>query len=137
MRARASCRRSAGSTGSAGGLSTVDLGRAGPYDLIGDYLWGPPTEALLSVVDNPARLVQVGDGAGPSVALPAGRLRSSGLTISGYGLGSAPPGVLATGFGDLLAHAGDLDVAVDTAPLSEVGQLWDQHRSGRRWVLTL
>jgi len=117
------------------GLSTVELAGAGPYDVVIDYLWGAPTEALLSIVDNPARLVQVGDGAGPRISLPAGRLRSCGLSLSGYGLGAAPPEVLVKGFGELLSRVADLTVAVDPVPLAEVGRVWDKHRSGRRWVL--
>ena len=59
------------------------------WDLIIDYLWGHPTEVLIKTLirhdaegrDLHTRLVQVGDMAGPDVALPPAALRSAGLEI--------------------------------------------------------
>src|SRR5260221_5548518 len=61
------------------------------FDVIIDYLWGPPTEALLTaitgtefaVAGSETRLVEVGESAGPTITLPAAVLRSTALTILG------------------------------------------------------
>jgi NADPH2:quinone reductase len=69
------------------------------FNVIIDYLWGRPTEALLAAITRAdlrhsaarSRLVQVGESAGPTISLPAAVLRSSGLEIVGAGSGSVPP----------------------------------------------
>jgi NADPH:quinone reductase-like Zn-dependent oxidoreductase len=61
------------------------------FQVIIDYVWGRPTEALLAAitrtefaaVGTEARLVQVGESAGPMISLPAAVLRSTALTILG------------------------------------------------------
>ena len=68
------------------------------FDVIIDYVWGPPTEALLAAITRKdmkpslarTRLVQVGEGAGPTISLPAAALRSSRLEMLGAGTGNAP-----------------------------------------------
>src|SRR6202030_2508110 len=67
-----------------------EAGDAG-VDVIIDYVWGRPTEALLAAITRPefavvtkeTRLVQVGESAGPTISLPAAVLRSTSLTILG------------------------------------------------------
>ena len=68
--------------------------RVASYDVIVDYLWGWPTEALLAALtrsdlssarSSRVRLIQVGESAGASITLPAAALRSSGLEIVGAG----------------------------------------------------
>lgn len=78
-----------------------ETGRKG-FDVIIDYLWGHPTEALLSAITNSefavagseTRLVEVGESAGPTITLPAAVLRSTALTIReqrGFRLGTCLP----------------------------------------------
>src|ERR1700692_2824030 len=63
------------------------------FDVIVDYLWGAPTEALLAAVtgkefaigESETRLVEVGESAGSTITLPAAVLRSTALTILGTG----------------------------------------------------
>jgi NADPH:quinone reductase-like Zn-dependent oxidoreductase len=74
---------------------------AGPdgIHVIVDYLWGPPAEAAIAAITRRGlahaaprvRLVQVGQMAGPTIALPAEVLRSSGLEVLGSGPGAIPP----------------------------------------------
>ena len=69
-----------------------EAGEAG-YGVVLDYLWGRPTELLLRALvpdeiafaRHPARLVQIGVSAGPTISLPADALRTSGLRIMGAG----------------------------------------------------
>ena len=66
-------------------------------DVVLDYLWGTPAEAILAAVvqeglDHDAarlRYVQIGNSAGPNITLHAATLRSSGLELLGSGFGSA------------------------------------------------
>jgi len=123
------------------------IGEAG-IDIILDYLWGRPTEALLAVLtrndfaavhSRRTRLVQVGESAGPTIQLPAAVLRSSALEILGAGSGAVPPmGVIRSTYDELLARAGGGELRVDTGqvPLGEIEPAWDRAvPSGRRLVV--
>lgn len=88
--------------------------KATGYNIVLDYLWGPPTEVLLSAITATdfapqgarTRLIQVGESAGSAITLPAAALRSSGLEIMGAGSGAMPPfDVLKDVFQRLLAGA--------------------------------
>ena len=65
-----------------------ELGK-GPFDVVLDYLWGRPTEVLLEALTGHdmkgaatrVRLVEIGEMAGPTIALPAAALRSSGVEL--------------------------------------------------------
>src|SRR5258707_8016021 len=67
-----------------------EMGETG-FDVILDYLWGEPTEALLAAITKrefaptgkETRLVQVGESAGATIRLPAAVLRSAAGTIMG------------------------------------------------------
>src|SRR5216684_332510 len=75
-----------------------EVGEEG-IDVIIDYLWGKPTEALISVLtgnnlkptSSRVRLVQAGESAGPVISVRAVSLRSSRLEILGAGSGSSQP----------------------------------------------
>ena len=115
-------------------------------DVVIDYLWGRPTELLLEALarvfdPNAARqtrLVELGESAGKTIALPGATLRSIDLKLLGGGFGSFPlQGVLdaiPTLF--TLAAAGNLKVAVEPLPLSEVKSAWTRKASGKRIVFT-
>ncbi|HEY6930267.1 MAG TPA: zinc-binding alcohol dehydrogenase family protein, partial [Thermoanaerobaculia bacterium] len=76
----------------------LDEFRKSRFDVILDYLWGHPTEILLSALtghdltaEGPAiRLIEIGEMAGASISLSAAALRSSGLEIYGSGGGGIP-----------------------------------------------
>ena len=82
-----------------------------PFDAVLDYLWGPPAERVLEALSashpsahyHPTRFVQIGSMAGPTLTLPAGILRGTGIVISGVGLGSVPPEVMARSRAEALA----------------------------------
>jgi len=114
------------------------------YDVVIDYLWGPPAEALLTAMTrreismkaSGPRLVQVGNSAGPAISLTAAAVRSAGLTILG---GRFPPfDVFVDAFRQLMAHAaaGELRIATEEVPLAQIEEAWkreDHH--GRRLVI--
>jgi len=117
------------------------------FDVIIDYVWGQPTEALLAAVTRkdmrPAggrtRLVQVGESAGPTISLPAAALRSSRLEILGAGTGSAPasPEVWMEAIRQLLDRLaqGKLRIETERVPLADIDAAWNRDQRGRRLVV--
>src|ERR1700724_497090 len=105
------------------------------FDVIIDYLWGPPTEALLTaitraefaVAGSETRLVEVGESAGPTITLPAAVLRSTALTILGTA-GIPPWDVLTDAFQQVMRHAasGKLRVETERVPLAEIKDAWER-----------
>ncbi len=120
-----------------------EAGRSG-FQVVIDYLWGPPTEAFLAAttrkefaaVTSETRLVQVGESAGPTISLPAAVLRSTALTILGTA-GIPPPDILVDAFQLVIAHAaaGELHVETERVPLAEIENAWQRDPRGRRLVI--
>jgi NADPH2:quinone reductase len=113
-------------------------------DIVLDYLWGPPAEALLSAIaqkglDHAApriRYVQIGNTAGPNISLPAATLRSSGLELLGSGFGSASLDQIRQAITNFFAAIAinPIEFSCKTAPLSEVSTLWNTDDQGVRLV---
>lgn len=109
-----------------------------------DYLWGQPAEALLRAIAQKGlnraapriRFVQIGSMAGTAISLPAAVLRSSGLELLGSGFGSASPEQIMQAVGELFQEAAKkpFEIAVKAAPLSEVEALWNSSEQGARLV---
>jgi NADPH2:quinone reductase len=121
-----------------------EAGEAG-FNVVIDYLWGRPTEILLSAITRPefavvnpeTRLVQVGESAGPTIALPAAVLRSTALTILGTA-GIPSRDVLVAAMHQVLdlAAIGALKIETEAVPLAEIEQAWQRPESaGRRLVV--
>jgi NADPH:quinone reductase-like Zn-dependent oxidoreductase len=122
-----------------------------PFDAVLDYLWGEPAEKVLTALGanqlaaefHATRFVQIGAMAGPTMNVPAGVLRSAGITLSGLGMGSVPVEVLIgarnEGLPRLLAMvaAGELQIETKQRALAEVADAWSSPEpSGTRVVLT-
>ncbi|MFZ0735331.1 MAG: zinc-binding alcohol dehydrogenase family protein [Candidatus Sulfotelmatobacter sp.] len=117
------------------------------FDVIVDYLWGAPAQALLSAITREGfgagssrlRWVEVGESAGATISLPAAALRSSRLEILGAGSGNAPtsPEMWAEAIQTLLAYVASGAIQIDTekVPLREVEEVWGRKFPGRRVVL--
>jgi NADPH2:quinone reductase len=113
-------------------------------DVVLDYLWGPPAEALLSAIaqkglDHAApriRYVQIGSMAGPNINLNAATLRSSGLELLGSGFGSASLNEILKAIADFFATIAinPMEFTYKTVPLSEVTNLWNTPDQGARLV---
>ncbi|MCU1699462.1 MAG: alcohol dehydrogenase [Mycobacterium sp.] len=120
-----------------------------PFDAVLDYLWGEPAEQVLAALTSQraayhvTRFVQIGSMAGPTMNLAAAILRSTAITMSGVGLGSVPPDVVARirteGLPRLFAMvaSGDLDLRTQARQLADVEQVWTSAEpSGTRVVFT-
>lgn len=115
------------------------------YHVILDFIWGHPTEVLiktlvpreLSFAKSRTRLIQVGESAGPTIALPADSLRTSGLEIAGAGANLTPE-TMAEGTHQVWnwIKEGKLQLDIERVPLREIESAWqraDQH--GKRLVI--
>jgi NADPH2:quinone reductase len=122
-------------------------GRPAGYDLVVDYVWGRPAEALFQsltqadlIPDRPVPrtlYVQVGHGAGEMIGLSANALRSANLEIVGSGSGAIPSGAdVQAAYRQLLAAVagGEILIETDELPLSDVAEGWQRPASGRRLV---
>jgi NADPH:quinone reductase-like Zn-dependent oxidoreductase len=119
----------------------------GPYDLIIDYLWGAPAEAVFTALIHPdgradhapqsIRYILVGMTAGEVAALPAMTLRAAPVQLLGSGHGGqAPLEDAAAAYRSLLQQvaAGEITLAIDPVPLIQVEKTWRQAGSDRRIV---
>lgn len=116
------------------------------FDVVIDYLWGHPTEALLKAIsgekfaigESETRLVEVGESAGSTITLPAAVLRSTALTILGTG-GMPSWDILTDAFQQVMSHAasGKLCIETERVPLREVEDAWPRDQRGRRTVIIL
>ncbi|TDD79535.1 quinone oxidoreductase family protein [Actinomadura rubrisoli] len=119
----------------------------GPYDLIVDYLWGAPAEAVFAALmrgdrrpgdaARRIRYVLVGMTAGEVAGLPAMALRKAPVQLIGSGTGGrVPPADAAAAFAALLqqAAAGELLLNTEAVPLADVAETWARTDSDRRIV---
>jgi NADPH:quinone reductase-like Zn-dependent oxidoreductase len=121
-----------------------------PFDVVIDYLWGAPAEQVLAALGNnhfgtgfhATRFVQVGSMAGPTINLPGGILRSAGIELCGFGIGSIPAREQARVSTEVLpalfamAARGTLRIDARAHPLSEVERVWTAPEpAGTRAVL--
>lgn len=122
----------------------LEDGGDGGFQVVIDYVWGRPVEALLAamtrhefaVAGEETRLVQAGESAGPEITFPAAVLRSTALTVMGTA-GIPPRNVLIDALRQVMAHAanGELRVETERVPLSEIESAWEREQSGPRLVV--
>jgi len=115
------------------------------FQIVIDYVWGPPIEAFLAaitkkefaVITSEVRLVQVGESAGPTISLAAATLRSTALTILGTA-GIPPRDILTDTLQQVMAHAasGELHIETERIPLVDIENAWQRDQQGHRFVVT-
>lgn len=112
-----------------------------PIDVILDYLWGPPAEALLAAIEQKGldhgsrrlRYIQIGSSAGATVRFPAASLRSSGLEVLGNGFGSVSIERIFASLAVFLEEAAKqpFQLAIRKVPLEDVEKLWNDKTDAR------
>jgi len=120
-------------------------GKSG-FPVIIDYLWGHPTEVLLSALTRSefvasaaeTRLVQAGESAGPTISLPAAVLRSTALTILGTA-GIPSRDLLEDALRQVMDRAarGEVRVEIERIPLADIEQAWQRESPGQRRVVII
>lgn len=113
-------------------------------DVVLDYLWGAPAEALLAAISQKGlaheshriRYIQIGNSAGPTISLAGANLRSSGLELLGSGFGSASLQEIMKAVGEFLAVAAESNFQVPTkaVPLRDIESIWTTPDKGLRLV---
>lgn len=103
-----------------------------PPTLVLDALWAEPLEAALAVAAPGARIVHVGQSAGPTATVVSGLIRGKQLQVLGYTNFAVPSDIVAKGYTDLVEHAvaGRLRVAVESVPLAQAGEAWARQVQG-------
>lgn len=110
-------------------------------DVVLDYLWGEPAEAVLAAIAQKGlshaapriRFVQTGQSAGATITLPAATLRSSGVEVLGSGFGSASMDEIFSALKIFFeqAAATPFVTKIKAAPLRDVEALWNAPEGAR------
>ena len=110
-----------------------------PPTLILDGLWGVGIEAALSIAPVGARIVHLGQSAGPLATLVSGNVRGKQVDILGYQNFHVPPDVFAEGYRTLLGHvaAGRITLPIEAVPFDHVADAWARVAAGSDTKLVL
>jgi NADPH:quinone reductase-like Zn-dependent oxidoreductase len=114
------------------------------FQVVIDYLWGQPTEAFLAAITSKefaaikseTRLVQIGEGAGATISLPAAVLRSTAITILGTA-GIPSFAVLTDAYNQVMMRvsAGELHIDTERVALADIESAWSRNPNGRRLLV--
>ena len=106
--------------------------------LVVDPVWGEPARAAIEAAAPGARIVQVGQSAGPEATLTSAAIRLKQLSILGYTDFALTPEQrreVYTGLGEHVV-AGRIRIDVETFSLDEVSRAWSAQQEGRKAVVT-
>jgi NADPH2:quinone reductase len=92
----------------------------------------PPTLVAAAVAAPGARIVHVGQAAGPTATIASGLVRGKQLRILGYSNFAVPQDALAQGYSDVLEHAvaGRIRMEVESFGLDRVAEAWAAQAQG-------
>jgi len=107
--------------------------------LIFDPIWGEPLAAALEVAAPRARIVHLGQSAGPTAALASGTVRGKELELFGHSNFAVPIDVLRREYDRLVRHAeaGEIRIDVERIPLEDVATAWQRQQQGEHVKLVL
>ncbi len=111
----------------------------GELTLIFDPLWGEPIVAALDVAAPGARIVHLGQSAGPTASLESGTVRGKQLELFGYSNFAVPMDVLRREYDRLVRHAeaGEIRIDIERIPLEDVATAWERQQRGEHAKLVL
>jgi len=101
-------------------------GDFGEPSYVFDPLCGEPLERAVAAAAPGARIVQLGQSAGPAATLPSAAIRGKQLELYGYSNFAVPADVLAEHYRRLVGHAlaGEIRVEFERVGLEEIGAAW-------------
>lgn len=104
-----------------------------------DPLWGRPVVAALEAAGESARLVTVGQMAGPVAEIPNRSVRAKAVTVVGSHMYDLAEEELGAQYRTLLAHAqaGRIVVDLERVPLADVREAWRRKLDGDPLKLVL
>ncbi len=96
--------------------------------LVFDPLWGEPARAAVEAAAPKARIVNLGQSAGPDSNLRSGAIRGKNLDLLGYTNFAVPRDELAAQYRQLCEHAmkGAIEVDIETVPLAGITDAWQR-----------
>ena len=105
--------------------------------LVVDPLWGEPVRIATEAAAPRARIVHMGQSAGPEATLASSVVRSKELSILGYSNFRLTPQERIAAYGDLTAHvgAGRIEIDVEKFPLDRVADAWQAQQEGIKAVV--
>jgi NADPH:quinone reductase len=112
------------------------FGGDGPT-LVVDMLWGEAVRAAVEVAAPGARIVHVGQSAGPEATLPSAAVRGKRLSILGHSNFVLSPEERRRAYLDVIEQirAGRIRIEVETFSLDDVGAAWQAQASRRKAVV--
>jgi NADPH:quinone reductase-like Zn-dependent oxidoreductase len=113
-------------------------GDGGPT-LVVDPLWGEPARAAVDAAVPHARIVQLGQSAGPEATLTSGSIRLKALSILGHGSLLLTPDELRQAYREIAEHVagGRIRMDVESFPVERIGDAWAAKQQGTKSVITL
>lgn len=113
-------------------------------DVVLDYLWGAPAEALFAAISQKGlqhestriRYLEIGSSAGATISLQGETLRSSGLELYGSGFGSVPIEKIFESLKAFLSEAAKepFHMKTKSVPLRDVEASWNSNEPATRIV---
>jgi NADPH:quinone reductase len=106
-------------------------GGDGP-NLVVDALWGEPAAAAVEAAAPGARIVHLGQSAGPTATFTSAAVRGKQLDIVGHSNFAIPHDELARQYRALVerALAGDVVVDLESVPFDDVAEAWRRQAEG-------
>jgi NADPH:quinone reductase len=100
--------------------------------LIVDALWGEPLERALAAAAPGARILHLGQSAGPTATFTSAAVRGKMIDLHGHSLFAISHDVVARGFRELCGHVAARRIAasVEPYPLDRVAEAWERQASG-------
>jgi NADPH:quinone reductase len=113
-------------------------GEDGPT-LIVDPLWGEPVRAAAAAAAPGARIVHIGQSAGPEARLDSAVVRGKQLSILGHSNFALSPDERRQAYTEVAEHvaAGRITIDVETFSLGEIADAWSAQGSGAKAVVRL
>jgi NADPH2:quinone reductase len=107
--------------------------------LVVDLLWAEPGRAAVAAAAPGARIVHVGQSAGPEATLASADVRGKQLSILGYSNFRLTEEELGETYAELAAHvaAGRIRIEVETFPLERIGEAWVAQAQGAKAIVLL
>lgn len=113
-------------------------GGEGPTVVV-DPLWGEPVQAAAQAAAPGARIVNLGQSAGPEATLTSAAVRGKQLTLMGHANFAMSPDERGRAYGEVLEQvtAGRIRVDFETFSLDEAAAAWAAQAAGRKAVIRL
>jgi NADPH2:quinone reductase len=113
-------------------------GGEGPT-LVVDPLWGAPARAAADAAAPSARIVNIGQSAGPETTLTSAAVRGKQLRILGHSDFALSRDELRSAYGELAGHVAGGRIALETESyaLADVAAAWSAQAEGRKAIVRL